>query len=79
MDKHCNKYDVEGGFSHSNKFDDLIGVISNKIIWNPEHTGMLLEIFYDDSKEYAYSQELECWSKDKTEIEAYLNSKNFNL
>lgn len=79
------KYDVQNGFTHSDKFKDKIGVISDKTaIWNKEHTGVLVGVFYEnDNKinedEYAYTQELECWSKNKRVIESYLNSKKYNL
>jgi hypothetical protein len=79
------KYDEQNGFSHPDRFKDKIGVIVNKTgIWNPEHTGMLVTIFYEnDNKinedEDTYTQELECWSKSKKEVENYLNSKKYNL
>lgn len=77
------KYNTSDGYSHPNEYENLIGTVSKRITWSPEHTGVLVTIHYKinnkDVFEDAYSHELECWSKNKNEIDSYLDSKKYNI
>jgi len=82
------KYNPLDGYSHPNEFENVIGTVTRRIAWNPEHTGVLVTIRYKINNkagvesvvfEDAYSHELECWSKNKNEIDSYLDSKKYNI
>lgn len=81
------KEDNNIGFKHDDIFYNIIGKVTNLFddvnMWNVKHTGKFIDIeFIINNKtitENAFSDELECWSKNKEELEMYLESKNYNL